>query len=337
MCYVTTRKCIHQLCTTALIATNVFNINPIDYDNVTAYIDAVVPDDALNSLEGVIDVSSRDGEPSYQRIPLSRSVHVTCNPVRTKVSGSPHKHVHGESIGVFGPAEMYAFAEDIAHRLGLPLGAVLNGRVSRLDVSANFHVDHDVDDLLHLISAPPQMEEFVFRTGTKTFKNSMREITFYDKVAKLFDTGASHLIPYGWMAGRILRIEVRFIRIGKEFGRTVTVGDLCTHAFYQEAKDRWLRWVSAVKVRDGLWTVPVGGRTIPDLRDGLAAAGVVASGGEGATIKRINADRRKGKLTSAQASRQRKFIVNLMIEDSTVEFGDTIAGTFQDAMAAAAL
>ena len=321
---------------TALTAMNTFTINPIDYDNVTAHIDAVVPDDALSSLNGVIDVYPRDGEP-YRRIPLSRSVHVMSYPIRTKVSGSPHKHVHGESIGVFGPAEMRAFAEDIAYRLGLPLGAVLNGRVSRLDVSANFHVDYDVDEMLHRISAPPQMEEVVFRTGTKTFSNSMRQITFYDKFAKLLGTGAGHLIPYGWMPGRILRVEVRFNRVGKEFGRTITVGDLCTHAFYQEAKSRWLRWVSAVKVRDGLWTVPVGGPTIPDLRNGLAAAGVVALGGESAIVKQINADRRKGKLTSAQASRQRTYIQNLIIDGDSVEFGDTIAGTFQDAIAAAAL
>lgn len=312
-----------------------YHLNPIDYDNVTVYVDAVVPEAAIDALHGVVHVSPDDGEP-YRRIPLSRDLHVTCSSVRTKVSGSPHKHAHGESVGVFGPAEMRAFAEEMASRLELPLGAVLSGRVSRLDVSANFHVDLDVSELLRLVSAPPQMEEFTVRTGTKTFRNTLREITLYDKVGKLLDTRRGQLVPGGWMPGRVLRAEVRFTRVRKEFGQTVTVGDLCTQAFYQEAKGRWARWVSAVQVRNDLWAAPVGGRTVPELRDGYVAAGVMLTGGRTAALRRIDAARRKRELTSGQASRQRKCIVNTVIEESTVYVGETLADTFRDAVEAAA-
>ena len=324
-----------------------YALNPIDYDNVTAYIDAVVPDGALDGIHDVVDLSPRDGEP-YRKVPLSRDLTVMSYPVRTKVSGSPHKHVHGESVGVFGPAEMRAFVEDLAGRLRLPLQAVLNGRVSRLDVSVNLHVDHDVDELLRLVSAPPQMEELLFRTGTKTFKNSVREITLYDKVGKLLDKGKGHLVPDDWVPGRVLRVEVRFDHMGKEFGRTVTVGDLCTPAFYEEASARWLKWVLGVRVQEGVWTVPRGGRTVREIRDNYAADAIVLTGGRIGARRRIDAARRAGALTSGQASRQRKWVddvstaggtsteVNVEIEDCDATIEETIAGKFKGAVTAAA-
>ena len=319
-----------------------YALNPIDYDNVTLHIDAVSPDASMEALYRAKKILPPDGE-SYWVGLLSRDIYVTSNSVRTKVSGSPHKHVRGESVGVFGPAEMRAFIEDVAGRLGLPLQAVLNARVTRLDVSVNFHVEHHVPELLRLLSAPPQMEEVVFRTGTKAFQNSLREINFYDKVQKLLDQGNAALVPAGWEAGRVLRAEVKFLRVSREFGRTVTAGDLCTQAFYEEASARWLRWVSAVGVRDGVWVVPRGGRTVPELRDSYAEAGLVLTGGNAAAGERINALRRAGELTSAQASRQRKWVGSVIKATVTVEIASdtatiqpTIASTFKDAVEAAA-
>ena len=317
-------------------------LSPLDYDGMTAHVDAVLPDDSLALLSRVTSGTSRNGDP-YQAGRLTPDVTVVKSPLRTTISGSPHKYALGESVGVCGPSEIHAFAEDVAGRLGLPLDAVLNGRVSRFDLGVNLHVDHDVCELLRLVSAPPQMEEFLFRTGTKTFKNSVREITLYDKVGKLLDKRKGDLVPDDWTPGRILRVEVRFGNIGKEFGRTVTVGDLCTPAFYEEASARWLKLVLGVRVRDGVWVAPRGGRTVRDLRDGYAEAGLVLTGGNAAASERINASRRAGDITSAQATRQRKWVgnvtravVNVEIDGDTAVIENTIASSFKNAVDAAA-
>lgn len=125
------------------------------------------------------------------------------------------------------------------------------------------------------------------------------------------------LAPDDWAPGRVLRVEVRFDHLGKEFGRTVTIGDLCTRAFYKEASARWLRWVLGVRVRDGVWTVPRGGRTGREIRDIYADAGITLTGGLAAFRQRIDAARRAGALASGQASRQRKWADDVSTAGST--------------------
>ena len=304
----------------------------MDYDWVTLRLPTLPSDEARRRIGDWAD-TFKDGEWVKSVARLGPDLTVVAHRNGTLVSGSPHKHVLGESVGAFGPTELLAFAEDLAVTQGLPLGEVLAGRVSRFDLAANLIVEHDVAEYVRLMSAPPKTKPVGSGPRSLAYVNTVRQLLAYDKRAKLLDRGLGHLVPEAWRGRHALRFEVRFKQPRKEFGRDVTLALLCDRDFWEEAKGRWYRHFRSIPMRAGVW-VPPPTPTVPALRDAYAEAGIEATGGPDAAIERIDANRRAGLVTPKQASKQRTW-VRVSLEGGTARIVDSLAAELGKAAQAA--
>ena len=235
------------------------------------------------------------------------------NTGRTRISGSPHKMVRGESVGTFGPDEMDAWASGISRRLGVDPEQVKSGRLRRLDIAANFVVSAPPCEYIALAESPPRMKRIASGGTTATFKNKREvEITLYDKIQKVRDLNYAQFLPADWNGIHVLRAEVRFNKVKREFNRVVTVGDLCNEDFWPVVADTYYARMSLVRFRRGEQSVPVAG-DVRDLKDQYAARGIMAAGGLDVAIARIVAQERNGEIPYHQLKKQRKAIRDLVV------------------------
>ncbi|HEX9952141.1 MAG TPA: hypothetical protein VGB53_10260 [Rubricoccaceae bacterium] len=283
----------------------------IDLDWITVRIAACLPARARSLIDGGTD-SYRNGLHVRWKGQLSPDAVVVAYPEWTVVSGSPHKHLRGESVGRFGPTEIRAYAAELSDRLHIPRGVVLAGRVSRFDLGANLILQHDAAEYIRLTSPPARMYEVGSGPGSTAFKNGYVSILFYDKAAKVRGRRLGHTLPSNWDGGHVLRVEVRFRKAAREFKRPLALGDLCTDEFWEVATERWLSRVLSVPLNPLTYTVPFA-LTKSALRDRYAELGVQVSGGRDAALLRVNRAYRAGLMTSAQAKPLRRWVVNVDI------------------------
>lgn len=283
----------------------------LDLDWATVRINAELPANSRAHLyEGT--ESYRDGVYLRFHGKLSPNIDVVTYPDTTIVSGSPHKHLHGESVAQFGPAETRVYAAELSDRLQLPLSTVLDGRISRFDLGANLVLTHRVADYIQLTSPPRRMHEVGSGPDSTVFKHGRVDILFYDKVAKVKRRHA-HLVPRAWASKNVLRIEVRFKRPALEFKRRLSLADLCDDTFWVEAADRWLARTTSVPLAPEVCTVPFA-PTPSALRSMCAARGVEASGGRVAVLQRISEARSSGVVTATRAKALRRWVASVMVE-----------------------
>lgn len=233
------------------------------------------------------------------------------NKGRIRVSGSPHKMVCGESVGTFGPAEMEAWALDVSRRLGVDPEQVKSGRLRRLDIAANLVVSAPPCEYMALAESPPRMERREFGSTTVAFRNGDCKIILYDKIQKLIGRNDLDLLPADWQGLHVLRVEVRFLDVRREFKRVVTVGDLCDQGFWPSVADRYYSRVSSVGFRRGEQAIPAAAR-IPDLKNLYAARGIMATGGLAAAIDRVIAQERTGEIKAPQPKKQQQALRDLV-------------------------
>ena len=279
-----------------------------DYDWVTARIASDLPIKAKAHLDGFTE-SYRDGICIRSMGNLGPDFRVLHYPGigEVKVTGSPHKHLRTESVGVFGTLEMADFVSMLSDKLAIDADIIMAARVSRFDIGLNSSVEADVADYLRLMSPPSQMWEIGSGPSSKSLKNSCAEIILYDKVRKIEDRKLSHAIPNAWHGSNWLRIEVRFKKPKLEFGRTITVADLCDPVFHREAIEKWKKRVHSIQLDDGTWPVPLAS-TPTECLEIYAESGIHSTGGYAAAIERVNQAQQAGIATSSNASRMRKMI-----------------------------
>ena len=285
----------------------------VDYDHVRARLNGDLSASARANFEDSQVFYDRGGEPVWVGYV---GVHGRDFAVRQKfdsirIDGSPHKATLGESVGRHGPADLRDFLEDLACRMEVDVGLLLEAPLSRLDVAANLCLSRPAPEYVRLAGPPPRMTQRYRYPGSVAFANSARQLLLYDKVAKVRRTerkrNVSLLTPD--MTGRnVLRAELRAERVRSEFKEPVTLDALCTPEFYREVAANWLvRFLSVPLDAAGFSLSPDEPfpRTVPALRNGLAAVGIAASGGVPAVVERIDHERAAGTLKPNPASKMR--------------------------------
>lgn len=292
---------------------------PVDYDYVRARWHGILSPSARDAFPDAETAFDRDGAPVWIGYlgRHGRDFRVRQKYDLVRIEGSTHKAALGESVGVHGPAEIGAFLGGLAGRMGVDPDRLLEAEVSRLDLGANLPVPRPVAEYVRLTAPPPRTFQRYRRPGSVAFGNTSRQLILYDKVAKVRRTerrrGVALLPPE--MAGRnVLRAELRVERVKPTFGGPVTLGALCDPDFYERAAGEWSRRFSEMPLDGGGLSLDPGGpfpRTVPELRDGLAAVGVAASGGASAVVGRIDDERSRGALGANPASRMRGWVRGL--------------------------
>ena len=302
----------------------------LDYDWVRGVINADLPDAARDSFDGNTE-THRDGSVVCWKGSLGPDLDVLYYPERSQiwVSGSPHKLARGESVGVFGPAEVRnEFVEAVSAALHLPTEVVVTARLSRFDLAANLFVDHAPREYLRIMAPPPRMKEVGSGPGSRAFKHTRCGLVLYDKAQKLIDLKRRHLIPPDWAGSNVLRLEVRF-KPRYEFKRAVTVGDLCDHEFYAVAVRQWQRRIRSIPLVTSAWPVPVT-ETKGEMVEALAGEGLQATGGAAEMLARIDRSRRLGLVEPRNASRQRTW-VSFQLDGRNFKIEPPLAQEFRDA------
>lgn len=236
---------------------------------------------------------------------------------RIHVNGSPHKAALGESVGPFGPVGLDAWVTELALLLDLEAEQIKTGRIRRLDIAANLPVSAPPCDYIALVVTPPRMNPVRIGETTITTKHTHAEVTLYDKVRKLRTRKrssrerAGHLLE-AWRGQHVLRVEAHLKDAAREFGRVVTLGDLCDPAFWPDVAECYHTRTQSVELRRGGAIVPPA-RSVPELKDILAARGIEASGGLDAALDRIQSQACVGSLTKVQEKKQRQALRALVL------------------------
>lgn len=123
--------------------------------------------------------------------------------------------------------------EELSDRLQLPIA---QAKVWRFDIANNFIMKKPPVDYLSCLLTAPHLKRFDFADReTINFKNSLRELSFYDKAREL--ESRKKQLPDLFKGKNILRYEARYLsRIAKQFHRqAVFIKDLADEVFYMKA------------------------------------------------------------------------------------------------------
>jgi hypothetical protein len=157
---------------------------------------------------------------------------------KVKLEGSLHKFY--SQTNLFNLSFLDAF--DAIIELGNVFGEeIYTGKVTRLDVAYNFEMIHPIPDYLHsLSSAPRTSRSIMYDSSTLYFKNTLRELVFYNKLTE--QTDKKKMVPASMLGSNILRYEARYkknLTKSLRIDRPVTVRDLTDPDFCRHVLKDW--------------------------------------------------------------------------------------------------
>ncbi len=230
------------------------------------------------------------------------SLRATVYPGKAVVVGSLPRFVYGTNARALDPAGVRGGLSAISSSAGLSEAAVLGAAVRRVDVAANLLLAYPPAEYARALADVPRAARLQASPGSVVFRNTVREVAFYDKGAELAAKGRA--VPEEWAGRHVLRYELRLKRqLSREFGRTVRAADLAEPAFHNGLVERWRDRYATVRTRRPLRLLRATGTR--ELRDALALRGVEAEGGPHAVRAAIDAARASGTVEAVPASRMR--------------------------------
>lgn len=153
------------------------------------------------------------------------------------IEGSLSKYRHEcNALTMTRQACSEALAE-IGDRLRIPID---EAQVWRFDMAHTFIMQRPASEYMSALVSAPYFKRTDFEDRqTVSFKNTLRELQFYDKVSELEEKGQN--VPDIFKGKNTLRYEARFLRrLGNQFNKkTVTVKDLTEEIFYMQAVNKW--------------------------------------------------------------------------------------------------
>ena len=253
------------------------------------------------NLTRYIEVTTEDGEVrEHARL---RNLSVNSSASGTRIKGSLAVYSQGANLPDLPFPQVAPALASIELDLGLPLGALLDARVTRLDIGANLPVSRPVEEYTAALRPPPRHTEVRVR-DTAYFKTETRELALYDKIAEAIRRGTP--IPEAFRDTHGLRYELRLRRVSRELGRLVTAGMLAEPAFQEELRAEWLRRFDTVRFAPAVRIErPV---DVKGLREELAARGVEATGGTAAAVHAVRVAEASGVLTRHQRYAQTRWL-----------------------------
>ena len=299
-------------------------LDGVGLDTLNVTVDYEVPTAALRTLSNYTTASGEVSHLWKKAEYKNLTVFVTAG--RTKISGSVCRFVYGTSLATCGLRELLLALQEISEVLGVPLSVLLDGRLTRIDLAANLVVDHHPRAYVEAMWMPARTRRLDHAPDSVTFKNTLREVNFYAKIAEAPKTTT---VPERYLGEHVLRAEVRFMRTKKEFDREVSPRLLLDAQFFDGAKERWARHVAAVRLRrDFSLAHPT---RASDHRDLYALRGIEATGGPERALKRIDVAQAADVVTPNQAYRQRKWVRQLRLSETLTTESD-LATEFYEAV-----
>ena len=194
-------------------------------------------------------------------------------------------------------------------------------QVWRIDVGHTFSVASPVSAYFRCFLPPARMQRVEYAGESLMFKNGLRSVLFYDKLAQMKArarggaTGVRTALEKtedSLTGVHLLRFEVQFKRqVRRSLKESeVTAGRLSDERFYTKAVRRWERQYFDLKRTLPLRVQLNGGSTVKGLVNYLAAAQLATIGAEG-ILDWIKAEQATGRLTRVEAKRCRDRILQL--------------------------
>ena len=271
------------------------------YDTLTLWLDHR---DALKSVNALTDVNESikkaTGEVSYWGKLKNLKVMVNCNGLY--VNGSLPKYLFGNNLETFSRSATEEVIEALSDRLSLPMK---EARVSRLDVAKSFIMKQPVIEYLTQFTEASHYKKWeIANRETLLYKNSMRELTLYDKTAEVKRCRGS--IPEVYKHRNVLRYEMRLkSRVAKQLGQERILASLLSdESFYMAIVDKWQKEYFSIHIlRKPIGTLDM--TTTKALERSLALIGLQCLG-ETPVLDMIRAATENGELSKMQCHRHRK-------------------------------
>jgi hypothetical protein len=224
-----------------------------------------------------------------------------------KIEGSLSKFKYGcNAQSLTRQACSEALAE-IGERLRIPID---EAQVSKFEMAQTFIMKRPAVDYLSAFIGAPFLKRTDFEDReTVSFKNTLRELQFYDKVNELIKKGQE--VPEVFKGKNTLRYEARFnSRLGIQFNKKiVTVKDLTEEVFYMTAIDKWKdQYFLIQKIRKDRALNMTGQR---EYLQSLAFYGLQNIGGIDVALDLIKGARLRGEIGKKTGQRLKKLTLSI--------------------------
>jgi hypothetical protein len=224
-----------------------------------------------------------------------------------KIEGSLSKYRHecnAQSLTRQSCSEAIA---EIGERLKIPID---EAQVRRFDMAQTFIMKRPVSEYMSALVAAPFLKRTDFSDReTVSFKNTLRELQFYDKRLELEKKGQT--VPDVFKGKNTLRYEARFLsRLGNQFNKkTVTVKDLTDEIFYMTAINKWKEQYFLIrKIRKDRALIMTGQR---EYLQSLAFYGLQNIGGIDIALDIIKGARLRGEIGKKTGQRLKKLTLEI--------------------------
>lgn len=243
-----------------------------------------------------------------------------------RVTGSLAKFHLGSNIETLPRKETAPAIEHLSDELNQPMA---HARVFRVDVAQTFAMERPPADYWRSFLAPTRMMRIEVPDETLTFRNSLRSILFYDKLAEMrrkrerFDDRDENGRPSRFHGhSNLLRYEVQFKKsLGRAFDeKELRAASLSDPAFYEKVVRKWEEYYFKLG-RVPSVPQPVRGTTVKSYVNSLAAAWLRAIGPH-RSFDDIEADLHACVINKHQAHRLRKKTRELLGVGGITAVGD---------------
>lgn len=276
--------------------------------------------EVVNGLSGYHHTAYQNGH--YSELGRLGNLRVSATHEAVKVFGSLAVFKNGNNVAPFGFADTESALVELAKKLGVPFGALLEANVLRLDVGANLDMKLPVSGYLRALADPCKMTRLNYRHQTATFIGDGLTLNYYDKGAETIKKNPD-LAPL--VAERnLLRYEVQFTaRLRHRFGREVKVETLLDPGFHHRLRQEY---VKHHEQRIGrlvpVMQIPMGVRR---LNAELAWLGVEAIGGEEQALAMIAETHQKQATNRSQRARLASYVRGLRGQSGTLDLHDVMS------------
>ena len=148
-----------------------------------------------------------------------------------KIEGSLPKYLTGQNVKSVSLNDIRSAVDTVGESLGLP---IRDSIIRRIDIGETFPVSRIVPEYLNRFGDLLRCKRYEYADRSSLlYKNSNRELIFYDKAAEVRKSNSGASIPKEWIKNNLLRFEKRYRKTGEK------VAALWNSTFVWRLIDEW--------------------------------------------------------------------------------------------------
>ena len=257
-------------------------------------------------------------------------IDVNAGPGHVTFTVCPGLLLFGVNVYRVGPAQMRELTSLLADAIGIPVQAIRDATVSRLDVAANKIVARPPSAYFDLFGRSNYLRLNASYPNTRYYeqKSGGRLFRVYGKMEEVRDKGKGARVPEEVLGLNVLRFEVQVKSAKDAFDRDeLTLAILADRAFWPEVVAHVERSFESVD-KGGVVVPPLASGEVPkralERKNLLAAIGLDCTGGVDQEVGRIEAAYKAKKISKAQRKAAIDMVYSIRLTPEQARLGEEL-------------